>query len=263
MSEPSDDARVRWFHARRFMLRGGDAPELHRASGDSGFVAHLTACTQGATGWDWSFRLVKTGHEWAFVSDGRLSVFIDEPGQYVPADARAGDVVALRLPRARENLHRHRFTLYGGQGGCVVGNRFEKLFLPITYEAAPALVEACASRWADQLRFSLYVANSPQDFDRADAALVDVGTQDAPGMARLLEAFLREHPGALRPRGLPYSTTQGPLSLAHVEGTSRGDLGDGFGWRRCAEAIAGGASAGDRAGDAPARKMSPGGREGR
>jgi hypothetical protein len=256
MSTPSDDARVRWFHARRFMLRGGDAPELQRASGDSGFVAHLTACTQGATGWDWSFRLVKTGHAWAFVSDGRLTVFIDEPGQYVPADARAGDMVALRLPRARENLHRHRFTLYGGQGGCVVGNRFEKLFLPIAYEAAPALVEACASRWADQLRFSLYVANSPLDFDRADAALIDVGTQDAPGVVRLLEAFLREHPDALRPRGVPYATAPGPLGLAHVETPNRSDLGDGFGWRRCAEAIAGGVSAGYGADGPAARKSS-------
>lgn len=242
---PSTDARVRWFHARRFTLRPGDGPELPRASGDSGFVAHLTACTQGATGWDWSFRLLKPGHGWAFVSDGKLTLFVDEPGQYVPADAKAGDVVALRLPRARENLHPHRFTLYGGQGGCVVGARYAKLFLPVTFEAAPALVEACASKWADQLRFSLYVANSGHDFDRADAAVVDVGVQDEPGVVRLLEAFLRQHPHALAPRGLPYATAPGPLGLARADVTSRGDLADGFGWRRCTEAIAGGASAGE------------------
>ena len=101
MTAASTDPKVKWFHSRRFKLRQGEGPELNRASGDSGFVAHLTACTQGATGWDWSFRLVRTGAGWAFVSDGKLTVFVDEPGQYVPAEAKSGEVVALRLPRAR------------------------------------------------------------------------------------------------------------------------------------------------------------------
>lgn len=233
---PGRDPKVRWFHARRFMLRPGDGPDLSRASGDSGFVAHLTACTMGATGWDWSFRLVRPGHGWAFVSDGKLTLFVDEPGQYVPADAKAGDVVALRLPRARENLHPHRFSLYGGQGGCVVGHGYAKLFVPVTFEAASSLVEACASKWADQLRFSLYVANAPQDFERADSAIIDVGPQDEPGVVRLLEAFLRQNPAAISPRGLPYATLPGPLSLARAEAKDRADLCDGYGWRRCAEA---------------------------
>ncbi len=238
MTAASTDPKVRWFHARRFKLRQGEGPELNRASGDSGFVAHLTACTQGATGWDWSFRLVRTGLDWAFVSDGKLTLFVDEPGQYVPADAKAGDVVALRLPRARENLHPHRFSLYGGQGGCVVGHGYAKLFLPVTYEAAPALVEACASKWADQLRFSLYVSNSPHDFERADSAMIDVGTQDEPGVLRLLETFLRQHPAAITGRGIPFGTLPGPLHLARAEAKDRGDLADGYGWRRSTEAVA-------------------------
>lgn len=237
MTAPSTDPKVRWFHSRRFKLRQGEGPDLNRASGDSGFVAHLTACTQGATGWDWSFRLLRTGAGWAFVSDGKLTVFIDEPGQYVPADAKAGEVVALRLPRSRENLHPHRFSLYGGQGGCVVGTGFAKLFLPVTYEAAPALVEACASKWADQLRFSLYVSNAPQDFDRADSAIIDVGPQDEPGVLRLLETFLRQHPEAITGRGVPFGTAPGPLHLARADAKDRGDLCDGFGWRRSAEAV--------------------------
>ena len=69
------------------------------------------------------------------------AIIAAEPGSKV----KAGDVVALRLPRARENLHPHRFSLFGGQGGCVVGHGYGKLLLPISYEAAPALVEACAS----------------------------------------------------------------------------------------------------------------------
>ena len=237
MTAPSTDARVRYFHSRRFTLRSGEEPELHRASGDSGYVAHLSACTQGATGWDWSFRLVRTGVDWAFLSDGKLTLFVDEPGQYVPNDAKPGDTVALRLPRARENLHPHRFSLFGGQGGCVVGHGFTKLFLPITYESAPSLVEACSSKWADQLRFSLHVANAPVDYGRADAAVIDVGVQDEPGVMRLLEAFLRQSPSALTPRGVPFSTLEGPLKLARAEAKERGDLCDGFGWRRCSEAV--------------------------
>lgn len=237
MTAASTDPRVRFFHARRFLLRTSEGPNLPRASGDSGFVAHLTACTQGATGWDWSFRLVRLGNGWAFISDGKVSLFVDEPGQYVPADAKAGDVVALRLPRARENLHPHRFSLYGGQGGCVVGHGFTKLFVPVTFEAAASLVEACASRWADQLRFSLYVANDPQDFARADSAVIDVGTQDEPGVMRLLEAFFKQSPGALAVKGVPFGTTAGPLNCARVSVKEKGDLADGFGWRISTDAL--------------------------
>lgn len=237
MIEATQEPQVRWFHSRRFKLRPGDGPDLQRASGDSGFVAHLTACTQGATGWDWSFRLVRIGTGWSFLSDGKLTLFVDEPGQYVPADAKAGDVVALRLPRARENLHPHRFSLFGGQGGCVVGQGYAKLYVPISFEAAPSLVEACSSKWADQLRFSLYVSNSPHDFDRADSAVIDVGPQDEPGVVRLLEAFLRQHPGAITPRGSPYATLPGPLHLSRAEAKDRADLCDGYGWRRAREAV--------------------------
>ena len=237
MTPPALDPRVKTFHARRFLLRRDEAPALPRASGDSGFVAHLSHSTQGATGWDWSFRLVRAGHAWAFISDGKVTLFVDEPNQYVPADAKTGDTVALRLPRARENLHPHRFTLYGGQGGCVVGHGYVKLFLPVTFDAAAALVEAAASRWADQLRFSLSIANDPQDFDRADAAIIDGGLQDEPGVLRLLSAFVKQRPGAFVPRGLPHGTQQGPLSLPRVLVKDRADLGDGFGWRISAEAV--------------------------
>lgn len=231
------DPRVKWFHTRRFCLREADGPELSRASGDSGFVAHLTASTHGATGWDWSFHLVKPGHGWAFASDGRLSVFLDEPGQYVPDDAKVGDLVAVRLPRARENLHPHRFTLYGGQGGPTVGHGFTKLFLPIAWEVAPVLVETFADRAGDGLRFGLYVANSPANYVRADAAVLDVGQADAAAVVKVLEAFLAANPAAFARRGLPYGTQEGPLQLPIAEAHSKQDLADGYGWRRSREAV--------------------------
>jgi hypothetical protein len=234
---------VKWFHSRNFCLRDVDSPEPARASGDSGFVAHLTACTHGATGWDWSFRLVKPGSTWAFVSDGRLTIFLDEAGQFVPADAAVGDMVAVRLPRARENFFTQRFSVYGGQGGVVVGQGFVKLFVPVTFAAGPALVEAFAGRLADQLRFSLYLSNNPRDFDRADSAVVDFSPQDETGVLKILETFSKANPGAFQSRGLPHGTDEGPLKLPRALGIHRGDVADGFGWRRAQEAVASGLEA--------------------
>ena len=235
-SSSNPDARVRWFHSRRFCLRSGDAPDLGRASGDSGFVAHLSYSTHGATGWDWSFRLLRKGEGWSFVHDSRLTLFLDEPGQYVPLDAKTGDMVAVRMPRARENLYPNRFTLHGGQGGPVVGNGFIKYFVPIRYETASTLVDAFSGKWADSLRFGLSVMNSPLDFERADAAVVDVGPDDEPGIIRLLETFVKQHPKALAPsRGVPFGTEAGPAGFPRARAHGRADLADGYGWRRSHE----------------------------
>lgn len=235
------DDKVKAFRDQRFCLRETPAPTLARASGDSGFVAHLSGCTHGATGWDWSFRLVRQGASWSFVSDGKLTLFLDEPGQFVPVDAKSGDQVAVRLPRARENLFPHRFTLHGGQGGPVLPHGYAKLFIPVTFEAAPALVEAFSSKWADQLRFGLHVTNAPIDFKRADSAIVDVGPQDEAGVVRVLENFVRRHPRALStPRARPFGTIEGPLGLSRAAGQGRTDLADGYGWRKAREAMAAG-----------------------
>ena len=243
----SADPRVSGFHSRRFCLRPGDEPELARASGDSGFVAHLSACTHGATGWDWAFRLVRTGPGWGFVGDGRLTLFVDEPGHYVPADAKVGDAVAVRLPRARENLWPNRFSVHGGQGGPGSSHPYAKIYLPVKFTAAPALVESFASRLADQLHFGLYVSNAPADFERADSAVVDVSLRDEVGVVRVLDAFLTAHPDALASFAPPHGTTPGPLGLARAEaGPGRADLCDGYGWRRSHEAIAAGSDVGLR-----------------
>ncbi len=221
MATPGPDERVKSFRDRMFCLRSVAAPNLQRASGDSGFVTHLSMSTHGATGWDWSFRLLRQGAGWSFVSDGKLTLFLDEPGQFVPTDATPGSQVAVRLPRARENLFPHRFTLHGGQGGPVLPHGYAKLFLPVTYEAAASLVEAFSSRWADQLRFGLHVANASPDFDRADSAIVDVGPQDEAGVIKLLDAYLRQHPKAFAPKGRPYGTVDGPLGFPRAVGQGR------------------------------------------
>lgn len=234
-AKPIADSRVRWFHSRKFCLRPGDAPELGRASGDSGFVAHLAMSTHGATGWDWSFRLLRKGEGWSFAHDSRLTLFLDEPGQYVPVDAAPGDMVAVRMPRARENLYPNRFTLHGGQGGPIVASGYVKYFIPVRFQEAASLVEAFAGKWADQLRFGLCVMNSPLDYDRVDSAVVDVGVEEEAGVVRLLEAYLKMHPKAFTVRGLPFGTMTGALGLPRALAHGRADLGDGFGWRRSHE----------------------------
>lgn len=232
----ADKHDVKSFHLKKFQLLK-EAPLLPRASGDSGFVAHLSNCTHGATGWDWSFRLVKPGHGWAFVSDGKLSLFLDEPGQYVPAEAKPQDLVAVRMPRARDNIHPHRFTLLGGQGGAVTAHGFTKIFLHVSYLAAPALIELFSSRAADQLRFTLVVSNSPHDFERADSAVIDVAKNDEAQVLKLLESFVKSHPKGISKTGLPFGTNVGPLGTAVAAGINKHDLADAFGLRVCREAM--------------------------
>jgi hypothetical protein len=169
-----------------------------------------------------------------------VALFVDERGQIVPEDAKTGEPVAVRLPRARENLIPYRFTVHGGQGGPVVSKGFAKYFVPVTYEVATKLVELFTGRLADQLRFGLLVSNSGLDFARADSAVIDVAPSDEDGVVRILEAFLRAHPKALVQRGLPYGTIPGPLGLPRAEATGRADVADGYGWRRSREAVAAG-----------------------
>ena len=238
MAEPRLDPRLRGLHSQKFCLRRGDPPPKSRASGDSAFVSHLNACTQGATGWDWSFRLVSVSREVAWVTDGKVRLYVDEPRQYVPATAKPGDQVALRLPRIRENLFPGRFTLNGGQGPVVIGESYTKFFLPLSFEAAPLMVEMACSKPSDQLRFSLHIVNSPADYERVDTGVIDVGAADLQGIVRLLQAFQQSHPGLLTPKGNPFATVPGPLGFPVATAAGRADLADGYGWRRVSESLA-------------------------
>ncbi len=229
----ASESKVRSLRDKAFSLRESSAPRLVRASGDSGFVAHLVRSTRGATGWDWSFRMLKNGRDSATVTDGRVTVFLDEPGQFVPTHAKTNELVALRLPRARENLFPHRFTLYGGQGGVTTSGAFAKVFVPVTVEAAPLLIEAFAGRLADPLRFALSVSNSPVDYDRADSAIFDIPEKEEGDVLKVLEKFLALHPKAIVPRGVPLSTIVGRLNLPRATGQGRSDLADGYSTRIC------------------------------
>lgn len=247
-----------WLYERHFIHREGTRPRASRASGDSGWVAHLSSISHGVTGWEGGFKLLKVaknGEEegprgpWAFASDGRICLFLDEPGQYTPHDAREGDGVTVRIPRARENLYPHRFTLLGGRGAAAANEPLVKLYVSLSVEGAAQLVGHLSGRAGEQLRFTLLVTNDPRDFLRSDCVAVDVGRTDEAEATGILQDYLRSHPDQVRPSVPPLLTRALRPGLARADGLQRGDAGEGYGLRvsdTLAEAVLTGLSAGER-----------------
>jgi hypothetical protein len=219
-------------HSSFFCGRQRPPPPNTRASGDGGLVAHLASASRGAAGWEPGWRVVKAGGSWAFVSDGRLCLFLDEPGYVAPPEARVGDTVVVRVPRARENLTPHRFTLYGGAGPSSTSEPFVKLFLPVTLEGAGPLIELLCSRHCERTPFTLYVTNAPDDFDRLDTAVIDLPRREEDLVSRLITDFARVHRGAAR-MGAPLFTRHVQAGLSRSDAQGPHDAGDGFGKRRC------------------------------
>ena len=235
-----------WMSSRWLSRRPGQAPKGGRASGDSGWVAHLQSLTRGASGWEPGYTLVRIGEsdgisgrrgQWAFVSDGRLSLFLDEPGQYSPPAARPGERVSVRVPRARENLTPHRFTLLGNHGAPAPGERVSKLYIGASLEAAALLVATLSARSADGLRFALFVGNEPRDFERTDNIVMDVAFRDEPAAVKLIGDFFKAQSGRLLQLRPPLQAQQVAPGLAKTEITAIEDAGDGF-FRRRADQLA-------------------------
>jgi hypothetical protein len=235
-----------WMLSHWFFRRVGAAPKGGRASGDSGWVAHLQSLTRGAAGWEPGYTLVRAGEsdgvtgrrgQWAFVSDGRLSLFLDEPGQYSPPAARPGERVAVRVPRARENLYPHRFTLLGNQGAAPPGEPMVKLFVAGTLEGAAQLVASLSGRSADGLRFSLFLGNEPRDFQRTDNIVLDVAARDEAASLKLISEFFRGQPARLLPLPAPLQSQAMFPGVARAAGSGREDAADGF-LRRRADQLA-------------------------
>jgi hypothetical protein len=235
-------------HSSFFCRRTRPVPSGARASGDGGLVAHLATASRGAAGWEPGWRVVKAGSSWSFVSDGRLCLFLDEPGYFAPPEARVGDTVVVRVPRARENLTPHRFTLFGGAGPASTAEPFVKLFVPVTLEGAGPMVELLCSRCFERTPFTLYVTNAPDDFERLDTAVLDVPRREEEPVTRFLTDFARAHRGAAR-LGAPLFTRHVQAGVARSDGQGPLDAGDGFGRRRCralAQQLWAGLQAGER-----------------
>jgi hypothetical protein len=182
---------------RYFQGRNQRAQGSGRASGDSGLVAHLTHAAHGSAHWETGWRMAKADEGWAFVSNGRLCLFLDEPGLWAPNDARLGQAVAVRMPRVRENERPHRFTLFGG-GGAAPAARYTKFFATVALESAASLVGYFSSRATEGLAFSLCLVNEPRDFFRRDALCLDAGPEAADQVQKLLVDFTRTSPAAIK-----------------------------------------------------------------
>lgn len=245
------DALARLVVERYFQGRAARAPSGARASGDSGLVAHLTHAAHGSAHWETGWRLAKSDEGWAFVSNGRLCLFLDEPGLWSPSDARLGQAVAVRMPRVRENERPFRFTLFGGGGGTPTA-RYTKFFAPVALESAAQLVSFFTARATDTLAFSLSLVNEPRDFSRRDALCLDAGPAAAEQVQKLLSDFAGRHPGAFKEDGEgPLFTTRLAPGLWTVESLGSDDLGDGYAQRRArwiAEAVWAGLHAGEKTG---------------
>lgn len=244
----ASDALARLVHERYVQGRAAKAAPSGRASGDSGFVAHLTHSSHGSTLWEHGWRMAKADEGWAFVSNGRLCLFLDEPGQWAPADARLGASVAVRMPRVRENYRPYRFTLLGG-GGPAAHARYTKYFVQPSLESTGALVEAFSGRATEAMAFSLMLVNDPRDFHRRDVLVIDASGSAADQVLRMLVDFSRQHPGALRHLGAPLFAREVAPGVASVDAAGLEDQGDGFGQRRArwvAEAVLAGLQAGEK-----------------
>lgn len=209
-----------------------------RASGDSGWVSHLSSLTRGAHGWEPGYTLVRQGQgdgpwggKFSYVNNGIVTLYLDEPGQLHPGDARIGDPVSARVPRARENLTPHRFTLLGGQGGPRAGEPRVKLFLCATLDGSASLVQLLASRAADPLAFSLSVGNEPRELDRCDAVVLDIPPRDEVGVTRLVVDAVRSHPAWVLAESAPLFTRAVVPGVARADTRHAADDADGYGWR--------------------------------
>lgn len=226
------DALVHHLYSRYFCRRRRQAPVRPRASGDSGFVAHLSSAARGTCFWETHFRVVRRSQHWAFVSNGRICLFIDELEQMTPASAAVGDAVSVWAPRVRENVSPHRFTLYGGGGAAFVRDDFVKYFIAVRSEAAAALVATLCGPNSANTAYTFSVVNDPRDFERCDVACVDVAPAAEEHVARTLKAFVRREPDSVQPK-IPLFSAPVDIGIGRTFAQGAEDAGAGFGWRRC------------------------------
>jgi hypothetical protein len=107
-----------------------------------------------------------------------------------------------------------------------------KLFLPVTLEGAGPLVELLCSRQCERTPFTLYVTNAPDDFERLDAAVLDLPRREEEAITRMLADFTRVQRSVSR-IGAPLFTRHVQAGLSRADAAGAHDAGDGYGQRRC------------------------------
>lgn len=239
-------------HSRFFCRRKGAVPPKGRASGDSAWVYELSNAVRGAVAWEPGFKVTQAGGTWVFVSNGRISLFLDEPGQVLPTPAKEGQAVSVRLPRLRENLHPYRMTVRGGRGGVSGAEPFSKLFVSVNQGGAVSWARHLVSRGSEKLAFEAALVNAPDDYDRLDTLVVDVPRRDEEAVTRWLREFARTHVYTVRV-GTPLFAAGLDVGISCAAGTlGPEDVADGYGKRQSgalADAVWEGVLAGEKTGD--------------
>ncbi len=220
-----------------------------RTSGEPAFVAALAAAGRGALCWEPGWTVVKAEAGWAFVSNGRVNLFVDDRAQLAPREARVGAPVSVRMPCARENVSPGYFHLVGRSGPVRRAEAHYELFLNLCPAAAAPWVSALLrGPRLERLRFEAKVANSPGAYCRVDTAHLYVEPASYPGLLAFARSWRHAHPGWWR-KGTPLFTRELAPGLAVGE-APRGRGAESFGQERCrlaAEEVAAALEVGDRA----------------
>ena len=232
-----------------------------RASGEPSFVGALVEATARSTYLEPGWQVAKADSRWAFVSNGRVSLFLDDRRQLEPPSARVGSTVQVRLPCARENLAPGFFYLLGRAGPIDAAKGHLRAYLNLSAEAAPEWVRAlCTRPGLAPLRFEAKLVNDPALFGRADAAVLYLAPESAAAMLAWLGPWCRASAGRVRADDTPLFTRAVAPGLAIAEVAAAGvSPAEGFGQRRCrlaAEELVAAIGAGELSAEAWARRIS-------
>lgn len=202
-------------------------------SGDSAFVSRLARATGGARYWDHGWRTVSAGHSYAFVSDGEIMLYVDDPDALWPPDQAAGAPASVQLPCARENLSPGFFYLIGTRGRFDRGRPYPRFYLNVAPEAAPDVAAALLSTL--DAPFEAKFANDPAAYCRVDPAVLYTGQHDYGATRATLLDLSDRHPDWWR-EGTPLFSLPLATGIAAAEcpreGEETGAL-ESFGHHRC------------------------------
>lgn len=186
----------RYFH--RWPPGGPRARYGLRTSGEPAFVGALAAATRTAASWESGWSVVKSSESWAFVSDGKVCLFLEERRRMDPWQAREGASVRVKLPSARDNLWPGWFTLLGRAGGLPRGGPRVSLLLNLTADGAIRFAERLAADGKRPLNMEARFLNDPALYGRVDTGRVDVAPEELPALTAMVETFRSAHPACLR-----------------------------------------------------------------
>ncbi len=195
-----------------------------QASGDDRFVAELSALAGTKTSWVPGWTVRSRSGPTAFVTDGRVQLWVEAKDELSPKNARAGSPVRLRLPCARGCAAPGFFLFVSPHGRA--GSRHDKLYLHLTAAGGRAVIRRLSTLDA---RFEVKVANAPEAYFRRDAGVVYFEPHHRDRLVRALRP-LAANPKLFK-AAVPPMTHRLARGLAWVEADASTDTS--FGESRC------------------------------